>query len=1371
MRKPMGSEVTSIYVPNEADAKTDAKPKAAAAPAAKAKEPKAATPSVPPKAEVQIVEAPRAQRAELSPQAIVEMLKEGEALSSKGKKAEAYERYRAVLNGVPSHPEALTWIEDYLRSKKEYAELRDVLLSAVRAPGAGESVEIRKERLREIAALCDSQLRDVDGAVNVLRQLLSLDRTDEAARSSLTRLLERTQRWEDLATLLEKEASVEPNIENKIQLEKKLARLHEEKRKDPTAAADAWVRIARLRPEDDSAILSAVKLWLSAKQPAAATEALSDHLSLVETPASRGMLLEKQGQIFEEQGNFLSAGDALAEAADTLRNGRLWEDTERLYVAAQAWNKAAQTAGLRGQFSGESKQHAAHLARASEHLQKVPDREGALRELEGASSLDPENDKFADAIRTQLEETREFERLAAVLVRRSERVERTEKRVSIRREAARIFAEHLRERDRARDLWLRVLEDGEDEEALEALTQDAIEGGDYNDAASLLRRLSNALTDKTKKTRAMLREAELLAGAVGDAETAILRYEDILEHQDENCRAALVALADLHQARKAYAEASQALERDLKLAGSDAERSRIALRLSRLYEQLEDPRQAIRSLDIARIGEPDNDEARAKLAELCEATGQWSRVADLLAEIIELEADEAEAAVRTLRLSDILVSKLDRGDEGLTVLTEFADSGIAAVRNAYVALGDALNRRELVARKLVEWWQGARNSPERTAALVGAFERFINESKPADALRVGLDLLTVRPTDKELASASEKLAVGLRDRDALSICHEVLLRETTGGEAAQELVRQAEVMNELGIAKRECIAHGEESLNRIPCAESEPLLSRLADISGDPDVIVELYERHVSRTKTQPERLGALARAAQIASIHGKMNKLTVFLELALTGTPSEGTVNLLEESAREADETEAEAPAKDGEEQPKVAQTRMQAAFAEALSRSGLGARDGGRTRAYLLRKAARIARSDLKDRAKAFTWLGDSLIAFVEEATLFELSELGAESKQFAETEAVLTRALGEIFDGPLVRMLLRQRADLRNTVLGDRAGAATDLKRLHDLSPGDHGVFMDLAKSYLEQGQFRPLVAVYEDQILRGRDPIYKAELAELVAKLWEEKLHDMREAADAWRRVLRMKPGNEAAQAGLERAKKGPAKDDAAKDETKSDTAKSEAPSDTTNDASEPKTNAESEGALDGYLPKLIPEQPAPKSTASMPPARDRVSSVIPTGEAPKKPSAPPLGARSRPPTALAEVPVEIPAAVVEDARPKLALSSPVNMGEITFADEAKPDMLDALLDRQGPRSVHAAQMALKQVDDDDIDRSLERLGESTRPAKAADQTDAHHVSLDELDAALARADGKHMPIPDASEEAIDVDDLAELVDDEAPDTSA
>src|SRR5262249_43714373 len=129
-----------------------------------------------------------------------------------------------------------------------------------------------------------------------------------------------------------------------------------------------------------------------------------------------------------------------------------------------------------------------------------------------------------------------------------------------------------------------------------------------------------------------------------------------------------------------------------------------------------------------------------------------------------------------------------------------------------------------------------------------------------------------------------------------------------------------------------------------------------------------------------------------------------------------------------------------------------------------------------------------------------------------------------------------LEEVFDGPLVRKLLHRRAKLRHAI-GDKKGAAIDLKRLHDLSPADQEVMNDLSNLLMSLGDHRGMIQLYEDQILPGRDPAQRAELARKVARLWEEELGDAREAADAWRRVLRMKAGDQEATQGLDRAKTG------------------------------------------------------------------------------------------------------------------------------------------------------------------------------------------------------------------------------------------
>src|SRR5690606_27667571 len=126
------------------------------------------------------VEAGYRRGGALSPDKLQGVLDAAQMLAGKGKKPEAFTKYREVLETDPAHPEALSRTEDYLRSKRDYGQLRDVLLASIRAMGnVAAHLETRKERLREVAGLCEGNLRDVDGAISAWRQLLTLDRKDE----------------------------------------------------------------------------------------------------------------------------------------------------------------------------------------------------------------------------------------------------------------------------------------------------------------------------------------------------------------------------------------------------------------------------------------------------------------------------------------------------------------------------------------------------------------------------------------------------------------------------------------------------------------------------------------------------------------------------------------------------------------------------------------------------------------------------------------------------------------------------------------------------------------------------------------------------------------------------------------------------------------------------------------------------------------------------------------------------------------------------------------------------------------------------------------------------------------------------------------
>jgi tetratricopeptide (TPR) repeat protein len=462
-----------------------------------------------------------------------------------------------------------------------------------------------------------------------------------------------------------------------------------------------------------------------------------------------------------------------------------------------------------------------------------------------------------------------------------------------------------------------------------------------------------------------------------------------------------------------------------------------------------------------------------------------------------------------------------KGDDALAALMQVADTGDEPCREDYVRLGDELGWKGIVASKLVEWYAQSPAGPTRNEALRGAFDRFVEVGRESDAAEVAKELARSRGADNDLATRLEAIAIKLKDLEALSVAHDLLAQALTGPPRAEELVRQAEVLRDVGVEVGEAVQHGEQGLPSVPPADAGPLLERLAKVAGTPEGIIDLYERQVTRCRAPSDRLPALARAAQVAASHGALDRARQFFDLAVSGNVQEDTLSVLEEAARTSDN--------------ELGGDRLKRTLAEALAAGGQGSRDGGRTRSAMLGRAAQLAYVDLKDVDQAFTWLGDAIVAHVDDERLDALESLALEVEQPTRAEAVLSRALEEVFDGPLVRRLLARRAALRRGKLSDMPGAASDLKRLHDLSPSDTQVMDELLELYTELKDYRGIVSLYEDQILRGKDPASRAELARKVARVWEDELVDAREAADAWRRVLRMKAGDPEASEGLERAK--------------------------------------------------------------------------------------------------------------------------------------------------------------------------------------------------------------------------------------------
>ncbi len=329
---------------------------------------------------------------------------------------------------------------------------------------------------------------------------------------------------------------------------------------------------------------------------------------------------------------------------------------------------------------------------------------------------------------------------------------------------------------------------------------DAEGRGDAAAAVEFLARLGKATTEPAAKVQVVMREAALTADALSDPKEAIERYEYVLAKLDPAHQGALEKIAELYERLDDPKGTADALERRLKIASDDATRVEIANKLADLYEgPLDDAKGAVRVLDIVRALDAEDFGAIQRLCELCEKLEDWARVAELLPQLIEVEGDEEEVSRMTRRLAEILHEKVGKSDEALAVLMAVADHGDQACRDEYVSLGDKLGWKGVVATKLVEWYLSGPAGAQRNAALRGAFDRFIEVGRTADAASVGRELARGRGADAELASQLESIAIELKDLDALGVAHDLLVAELSGVARAEEMVRQAEVLLKAGV--------------------------------------------------------------------------------------------------------------------------------------------------------------------------------------------------------------------------------------------------------------------------------------------------------------------------------------------------------------------------------------------------------------------------------------------------------------------------------------------------------------------------------------------------------------------------------------------
>lgn len=518
-----------------------------------------------------------------------------------------------LLSRIVTKYPAIDWaFERLVVHYTSAAQWEDLLSLYDKALSATRSEKKRLKLLHEASDLAKDFADQPDRAADYLQQLIRLEPDNEKHSTSLERLLERRERWDELLALWGEQIPRLSTDEARatrariatISLEKlgapdrAVAQLRELVEENPSHA-EAWALLERI-------------LELDTAEVETRREALS--------------LLRKTYEIVERPDDVVRVLQAALG-----------------FVTGDDARALRREAGNRLSILGRDSDAMAHFAAL---LKDAPGDADARKQLRSLSKRSERPDLHATA-----------------LLEAAEAATDPAQQVALWLEAATVQHTALADLDGAITLYQRVLdsEGADPAEALRAAQKlDQLLGQAERDEErlSVLERLST-LEQSPSFRRQVLGEAARLAHRLGDHDRALACWQQVLDARPDDLEA-LDASIELLEARERWTELVEALRRRAAAAVSPHQRRTDLVRVARVEAtHLDDEERAIATWLEIRESSGEDGEVVSELDQLLTKTEQWDKLGEILGGAVAREL--TDTATRLVRLGDVNNNEL--GDE------------------------------------------------------------------------------------------------------------------------------------------------------------------------------------------------------------------------------------------------------------------------------------------------------------------------------------------------------------------------------------------------------------------------------------------------------------------------------------------------------------------------------------------------------------------------------------------------------------------------------------------------------------------------------------------------------------------------------------
>ena len=999
--------------------------------------------------------------------------------------------------------------------------------------------------LHRIARLYEDALEDHRAAFDTYARALALDNGNEATLQSLERLAMVVDRWPAVAALYDAELDKLAELPDRfVDLALRTAQIFETQLDDVDNAIVRYRRVIEVEPENQTAVRSLDRLYMQ-------TERWADLAAILEREAEIGQsadeILDLKYRLGEVEQHRLSNLDAAIAAYRDVLNAapdhahtlaaleglfasgtkqvEIAEILEPLYRASEEWEKLAGVYEAQlAHTEGQEERLQAYYRIADLYEERLVDPVQTLAVYIRALKEFPLDEKSGEeAPRLSGSIDGGWETLANAYADIVGLHEDTNIQRTIGRRLAKTFEDELGDIDKAVETYRYVLAVAPlDLESLANLDRIYLSIEAWEDLAGVLEMRVQAETADVDLVDLYARLGEVYETRLGDIPKATVAYRKIFDGLDKTHDGAVQALARIYSAQGAWVDLNAVYERELENASGDVAEAEIRARTANLAsERLNDPARAIETWKVVLDLRGEDPEALTALSNLYESQQAWRELVDILEREFDIAPSDDDRVNILTRRARTFASCLHRDEFALEDWNRVLDidyANLAALR----AIAD-IRRRQNDPQELVS---ALHQMVDRASSLLDAEElkeifrelgKVYGESlaQPFDAADAWRKLLEVGP-DFEAMNALEAIYRGQEQwPDVIDVKMQRAAALEDPAAKIEEYRQVAQLWRETVEEPDSATAAWQHVLEIDPAHdEAFTELEKLHTAASRWEPLVELYlVRLDTRTETA-ERTDLLRRIARVfeEKLDDKNQAFDALINAFGEDFHDRETTKYLERMAQATGRwNEVIQTANGWLEQ----QTEPQQKIRLCLHLAKWYGDDLGHPE-YAQPYYAQIVALDPNN-----------------VGALRQMGQLYRKNGNWQQLGATLTRALDVAVTDVDRKEIQTELGELLDSQMGQTDQAITYFQRALEVDPQFISAIENLERIYAARGQNRELVDILTRKVPALTDPAEVANTKLRIAALYEQA-SDAQRAAQTYREVVEIEPGNLQGLRGLGRA---------------------------------------------------------------------------------------------------------------------------------------------------------------------------------------------------------------------------------------------